>query len=203
MSADLVANHHGEVLRLLSSHAGRHFKGLQIAGRHFRAVLPSRTMKALNRLDAAFAVLRHITKEGNVEFITEIMDALTLHPKAPEPVDVPMPSFVKKVVNEFDGFQEDKFDNTHEDFDKHINLPAVVRHVQAMVTEEVTQRCFAEAEKHYTNYEKIIEQLKQMLTVKMDAHDSKFQKLEEDLREVIDHGGSDSEARPHVQKNSF
>ena len=41
-----------------------------------------------------------------------------------------------------------------------------------------------------------------MLTVKMDAHDSKFQKLEEDLREVIDHGGSDFEARPHVQKNS-
>ena len=59
-SEALVCTLHGEALRLMAATAQRHFQGVAQAARSLP--LSGRMRKKLLRLDAAFAVLRHISQ---------------------------------------------------------------------------------------------------------------------------------------------
>ena len=66
----LVGKLHGQVLRLMALHSGKHFAGVAQAARSLP--LAGRTKKRLQRLDAAFTVLRHITQPFADQFLQEV-----------------------------------------------------------------------------------------------------------------------------------
>ena len=78
----LVGKLHGQVLRLMALHSGKHFAGVAQAARSLP--LAGRTKKRLQRLDAAFTVLRHITQPFADQFLKEVAAELEhLQPMRP------------------------------------------------------------------------------------------------------------------------
>ena len=59
---DLIYAAHGALLRDLAECSGRHFQGLAQAARHFSSSLSSRQRRHLLNMDAAFNVVRHVTR---------------------------------------------------------------------------------------------------------------------------------------------
>ena len=72
----LIAELHGQALREVCQHSGRHFSGLSQAARALP--LPSRMRKKLQRLDVAFAVVRHTTGPSCENFMAELRGVLGL-----------------------------------------------------------------------------------------------------------------------------
>ena len=72
----LIANLHGDILRLAAAHAGKHFNGLQHASRSLRAVLGPGLTKKMRMLDVAYNIVRHVTVPGCDQFLLEVQDAL-------------------------------------------------------------------------------------------------------------------------------
>merc|ERR1712032_233909 len=75
-AAALVSELHGELLRALSQHAGRHFEGLAQASRSFPTLSP-RLRRRLRNLDTTFAYIRHVTKPLSDNFLSEVLDAVS------------------------------------------------------------------------------------------------------------------------------
>merc|ERR1712032_339960 len=75
-AAALVSELHGELLRALSQHAGRHFEGLAQASRSFPTLSP-RLRRRLRNLDTTFAYIRHVTKPLSDNFLSEVFDAVS------------------------------------------------------------------------------------------------------------------------------
>ena len=73
----LIFETHASALRLLSECSGMHFSGLEAAGRHYRRKMPGAFWKKLQRLDHAFALVRHITAPGARDFLEAIQQAIT------------------------------------------------------------------------------------------------------------------------------
>ena len=74
----LVGRLHGCALRLLASHADQHYTGIAQASRSLP--LSGRMRKKLQRLDSAFAVLRHITEPYVEHFLADLEAELTCIP---------------------------------------------------------------------------------------------------------------------------
>merc|ERR1712232_1472866 len=75
-AAALVTELHGELLRALSQHAGRHFEGLAQASRSFPTLSP-RLRRRLRNLDTTFSYIRHVTKPLANNFLSEVLDAVS------------------------------------------------------------------------------------------------------------------------------
>ena len=75
----LVAELHGEVLRILALAAQRHFQGLGQATRWHRDKLSSSLRRRLLRLEAAYQVMRHITEPLVTELLDEVGHGLVAH----------------------------------------------------------------------------------------------------------------------------
>ena len=67
MSAALIFERHGALLRALSDHAGEHFQGLAVASR--RSLLPNKLKQKLLRFECAYNVVRHIMKPSAGAFV--------------------------------------------------------------------------------------------------------------------------------------
>jgi len=74
MASSLIADLHGQSLRLISSKLQVHFSGLRAAASDCRRrrLLPSRMIKQLSRLDDAYTVVRHITGVSSASFLAEL-----------------------------------------------------------------------------------------------------------------------------------
>ena len=72
-AAALVGDLHGTLLRALSNKADRHFQRLAASVRFFRGSLHSKRSRRLRELDAAFALLRHITECSAKAFTDDVM----------------------------------------------------------------------------------------------------------------------------------
>jgi len=81
MELALLATVHAEALRECCSATKRHHLGLHQAVRHLRGRLSSRLQRKLRQLDIAYHFARHVTKEGNGEFLralrSELHDAVS------------------------------------------------------------------------------------------------------------------------------
>ena len=66
------------MLRALSEEADQHFQGLAAAARFFRGSMHSKRCRRLRELDAAFALLRHITECSAKAFTDEVMSDLDI-----------------------------------------------------------------------------------------------------------------------------
>ncbi len=73
-AASLILEVHGMALRLLSKHWDTHFEGLGAAARHGRrlGVLSTSMARKLIHMDAAAAMVRHITCVSTANFIKEL-----------------------------------------------------------------------------------------------------------------------------------
>ncbi len=86
MASTLIAELHGDALRLLSDFAGTHFEGLSSAARRLR--LSSRSARRCRELDAAFGLSRHITKASCAAFLAAAAEELPANlSKTQEPAD--------------------------------------------------------------------------------------------------------------------
>mmetsp|Transcript_102803 Transcript_102803/g.296004 ORF Transcript_102803/g.296004 Transcript_102803/m.296004 type:complete len:334 (+) Transcript_102803:84-1085(+) len=74
MAAALILDCHGHCLRMAAEISGQHFQGLSVVGRRLR--LPSHLCKKLQRLDAAAALVRHITAPSVKGFLLELRQSL-------------------------------------------------------------------------------------------------------------------------------
>ena len=81
MSEPIIANLHGEVLRLLADRCGRHFEGIAAGARWAgkRSYLPNRLVSKVQKLDHAYQVQRHITKVSSNLFLCELATALGMN----------------------------------------------------------------------------------------------------------------------------
>ena len=72
--ADLIFGAHGDALRLAAQEGGCHFQGLAAVAARLRrgGCSNRRLLRQLNALDAAFAVLRHITSVSVHELLTNL-----------------------------------------------------------------------------------------------------------------------------------
>ena len=86
----IVKSHH-ELLASLSGITGQHYQGLQQASRLNSSWLPGAVVKRLQRLDAAFAELRHFTEAGHHELHDKISEAASSRrvPSSASDNDVP------------------------------------------------------------------------------------------------------------------
>uniref|UniRef100_A0A7S2LNF6 Uncharacterized protein n=1 Tax=Zooxanthella nutricula TaxID=1333877 RepID=A0A7S2LNF6_9DINO len=80
-AAALVAELHGQVLRLLSDRLGIHCQGLAQAARRARAcgMLSNQAAQRVTRLDVAHNVVRHVTGPRTKTFLAEIRDEVGQH----------------------------------------------------------------------------------------------------------------------------
>ena len=85
MAAALVSQVHGDVLRLVALRTGRHFTGLTEAATFLRVHWnsPSALSRKLRNIDAAFAVVRHITQPSCCQLLEELCSLLPLPPSGP------------------------------------------------------------------------------------------------------------------------
>eukprot|EP00929_Paragymnodinium_shiwhaense_P089181 TRINITY_DN49383_c0_g1_i1.p1 TRINITY_DN49383_c0_g1~~TRINITY_DN49383_c0_g1_i1.p1 ORF type:complete len:347 (+),score=41.19 TRINITY_DN49383_c0_g1_i1:64-1104(+) len=86
----LIANLHGQMLRMLCNEMRIHFVGLRSAAAHARrrGLLSNQTVKRLGRLDDAFAVTRHISAPYAKEFVDCVMTELKPGASSAETFDV-------------------------------------------------------------------------------------------------------------------
>ena len=75
-AAELIFSSHGKVLRLLADKTGRHYTGLTQAARFNKVALGTRLVRRCQHLDAALALLRHITGRSAATFFEEVEGAL-------------------------------------------------------------------------------------------------------------------------------
>eukprot|EP00975_Prorocentrum_lima_P031645 6643341-Prorocentrum_lima.AAC.1 len=57
----LLADLHGDLLRLVAAETGMHFAGLQVAAAKLRGMLSPQLCKKLRQVDVAYNVSRHLT----------------------------------------------------------------------------------------------------------------------------------------------
>ena len=74
--ADLIFSLHGELLRLISWEMGAHFAGLEQAARTARISrrLSPRLCRKLQKVDVAFALVRHVTTVSCGALLREVVD---------------------------------------------------------------------------------------------------------------------------------
>jgi hypothetical protein len=78
----IVAQLHGQLLRALSAHAGRHYEGLAQAARACRE-LPAPLKKRLLHIDSTFQVVRHITTPSAMATLAAVAACLEASPSPP------------------------------------------------------------------------------------------------------------------------
>ena len=185
-----------KAMRMLSTLTGLHAEGLAQAARVARKTnLVSNTMcKKLVELDSAFHYSKHASELNSARFISRLSKDIENQSK-PSQNDNPHDASTEKPVlwphlqeGHIDVLMDEiprvaevpvvkDYDTKEVEYEKPIqNLPiaAVVTHVQAQVTEEVTTLCRAEAQKHYEAYEKTIAQLKSMVTTLLNTQEETF-----------------------------
>ena len=74
----MLAELHGSCFRRLCAALGRHHEGLAVAARHARRqrLLPGPICKKLERVDVAFALVRHLTTVKVNDFLSDLDDLL-------------------------------------------------------------------------------------------------------------------------------
>ena len=82
MSAALVADVHGRLVRIAADATGIHFQGLRAAAGHLRraGLIDQRLTKSLTRLDDAAAILRHITSVSADEIVERLSTSIASAP---------------------------------------------------------------------------------------------------------------------------
>ena len=87
MASLLVGEAYCSALRMLAAHHGVHYQGLSSASRQVPGLSPS-LRRRLQRLDAAYQIVRHITQPYVEKMLQEIQDSL-VPLDAPSPHDTP------------------------------------------------------------------------------------------------------------------
>eukprot|EP00929_Paragymnodinium_shiwhaense_P047488 TRINITY_DN24088_c0_g1_i1.p1 TRINITY_DN24088_c0_g1~~TRINITY_DN24088_c0_g1_i1.p1 ORF type:complete len:242 (+),score=36.35 TRINITY_DN24088_c0_g1_i1:80-805(+) len=76
-AACLIFELHGKLLRAVAAAANQHFEGLGQASRCKALKLSSRQRRKLTQIDAAFQIVRHITKVSSVKCLKEFEEHFT------------------------------------------------------------------------------------------------------------------------------
>ena len=78
----LVLCLHGQLLRTISEHTGKHFQGLSQASRRLRSIgwISLAVSKKLDMLDHSFNLIRHITGSSSMKFAEQVEQDLINSP---------------------------------------------------------------------------------------------------------------------------